>query len=285
MTKQVHGLNVYKSDNKKTFAFTNFQWVLGGKLARCSQPYYGGGDAPHTLMPIDVRLLKDNKIVCVISANSCDMSDSGKKLLRAAGIDFYNFKVQDFRAPTLDQLREAADLIEDYHGRKQNFGATLIYCGFGQGRTGTFVAAWAMSKHMTRQPGTNIEQMCTPTFLDDVFGVERPCQIQAVQAVATGRRLSQVSLPPMADLFGSSGSGSFHPGGAPSSSGPFGPNVPLFQPSSFRGPGGCGSSFGAFKQAAAQMQKSSMPLFANFGSGSSMPAFPKFGSGSSAAGS
>ncbi len=266
MTNKVYGLNRYKKNDRKAFAFGNFQWVLAGTLARSAQPnYVGPRDADHKLEPIDVRLLQDNKIVCVISANNCAMSDKGKELLKAAGIDFYNFKVKDRHAPTVEQLKEVANLIEAYRNRKQNYGATLVYCGYGQGRTGTFVAAWALMKHIAGQPGANVDELCTRTFLGGAFGVEESGQDLAIKAAVKGRRLSQVSMPPPPIVPGSSGAGSSRRPSAASFTGPFGADVPVFQPlSSFSGSSGSGS----FRLTSAHDDNRSMSTFADFGGGS-----------------
>lgn len=266
MANKVHGLNRYKYTDKNAFSFGNFQWVLEGTLARSAQPgYVAPLDADHKLEPIDVRLLQDNKIVCVISANNCAMSDKGKELLKAAGIDFYNFKVEDGHAPKVQQLKEAADLIEEHCNRKQNYGATLVYCGYGQGRTGTFVAAWALMKHIAGRPGVNVDELCTRTFLRDAFGVEQSGQDLAIKAAVKGRRLSQVSMPPPPIVPGSSGAGSSRRLSAVSFTGPFGADVPVFQPlSSFSGSSGSGS----IRLTSAHDDNRSMSTFADFGGGS-----------------
>ena len=209
MTKPVVGLNRYDPKAKRQLAFARFQWVLGGTLARSAQPnYVGPKDADHTVRPFDVTFLQLNKIVCVISANSCDMNPKGRALLKAAGIDFYHAKVTDHAAPTPEQLQEVANRIEGYRTRKDNPGATLVYCGYGQGRTGTYVAGWAMLKHMENR--LDKKGMCTLSFLWSQFGVEKQAQVQVIKAVATGRRLSQVSMPGNA-IFASVSDGGFKP--------------------------------------------------------------------------
>ena len=206
MTKPVPGLNPYRSDAKRELAFVRFQWVLPGTLARSGQPNYTGTDADHTVRPFDVTFLQLNKIVCVVSANSRDMSGEGKDRLAKAGIHFHHARMEDFGAPTPAQLHEVANLIERHRTREQNPGASLVYCGFGEGRTGTYVAGWAMLKHMENR--LDKKAMCGLNSLRTQFGVENQAQALVINAVATGRRLSQVSQASIAPLPGL-GSGSF----------------------------------------------------------------------------
>ena len=181
MTSSLNGLNKFNEHAKseagfstKELAFQRFQWVLDGKLARSSQPYYRAPDRVHTVKAKDVYFLRLKKITCVISVNWCDMDQAGRNRLETAGIAFHRFPVPDMHAPTARQLWDAAELIEQQ-------SASLVYCGYGQGRTGTFVAGWAKLKHKPMIKGLN-----SATFLDDNFGVERPCQVKALNALTPG---------------------------------------------------------------------------------------------------
>lgn len=52
----------------------------------------------------------------------------------------HSIPVRDYSAPSIGQLREFIDLVH------QSPGAVLIHCQGGSGRTGTFGAAWLISK-------------------------------------------------------------------------------------------------------------------------------------------
>ena len=246
----IPGLNPYGGTFKKEFSFSRFQWVLPGAVARSAQPGYGAGDQPHTVKPFDVKFLQLNKITCVISANEYDMDAEGSKRLNAGGIDFVHAPVKDFSAPMPEILRLIANTIENCRTRKRNPGATLVYCGYGQGRTGTYVAAWAMIKHMAGRP--EIKDMCTHAFLHTQFGVEKPEQSRAV-CLAAGL------------TFNGGGAGGAGGGSAPSFTGPPGytsgpsglpmPDLPIggtfanfgSAPSTFYVAGSGSSGSGAFK--------------------------------------
>ena len=232
MTTPIPGLNQCNRKAPRKFSFDRFQWVLDGTLARSGQPgYTGGADADHTIKPFDLGFLRGNRIVCVISANRRNMDAEGMRLLSGAGIYFHHADIEDFKPPTPAQVRTVADTIEHYRTRSKNPGATLIYCGFGEGRTGAYVAGWAMLKYMANLPDPEKKKMCSFRFLRNQFGVERADQAQMIKAVVTGRRFSEVSLGSMPDnafLFNFGGPSG--PGNAPlpSFGGFSGPgNVPL----------------------------------------------------------
>ncbi len=52
----------------------------------------------------------------------------------------YSIPVKDYSAPSIDQLREFVTLVQ------ASSGAVLVHCQGGAGRTGTFGAAWLISK-------------------------------------------------------------------------------------------------------------------------------------------
>lgn len=52
----------------------------------------------------------------------------------------HSIPVMDYSAPSIGQLREFVALVRESHG------AVLVHCQGGAGRTGTFGAAWLISK-------------------------------------------------------------------------------------------------------------------------------------------
>lgn len=52
----------------------------------------------------------------------------------------HSIPVRDFSAPSIGQLREFITLV------RESPGAVLVHCQGGSGRTGTFGAAWLISK-------------------------------------------------------------------------------------------------------------------------------------------
>ncbi|GLS24750.1 hypothetical protein [Marinibactrum halimedae] len=173
-------LNTYSPRNKKKFAFTNLQWASNGVVARSAQPNYEHRDGNHTLSPVDVSFLRYQRIATVIGANKFPLDDDGQKRLNNLGIQYHHRGLKDFRAPTVDVIKDVANKIQ---AARSKGGATLVYCGFGAGRTGTYVAGWAVL-HYYMPLGANLEEVCTEAFLKQQFGVETPAQVNAIRAAA-----------------------------------------------------------------------------------------------------
>ncbi|AUM13059.1 protein-tyrosine phosphatase family protein [Ketobacter alkanivorans] len=197
MTAQLFGLNSYQNHTRKEMGFTNFQWTLNGAVARASQPGYTSNDSKHALGPVEITYLKSKGINCVISANHYDIPKVGRTLLNNANISHHHYQVGDYQPPSVFQLQNAANVID---AAINAGGAVLVYCGYGQGRTGTFVAGWAMQKYLTAHPAADINGMCNMAFLRDNFGVENFLQVNAVRASAA---LAPATAPAPAPMFGS----------------------------------------------------------------------------------
>lgn len=174
-----YGLNDYVRNPSTLFGFTNFQWVLPGAVARSSQPNYTNQDRPHEITFPQIDYLKRQGIRCIISSNEYGLSDRVKSNLSTYGISYYHFKVKDFQPASPEQLRTAADIIESH--RRQNM-ATLVYCGYGQGRTGTIVSAWAVMKYLAKRNDVDLDALCVRDRLKQYFGLETQPQAMSIRA-------------------------------------------------------------------------------------------------------
>ncbi|CAG8605945.1 24698_t:CDS:1 [Dentiscutata erythropus] len=122
--------------------FKRFKWEIRGKLARSSAPHYNEeeGDKSQKMDDDAIKFLVKNDIKNVISLNEFILNKEEIEKLREHNIDYLHLPVDDFTAPTIDQLREA------YASYKQAL-TTLVYCGYGHGRTGTVIAAFSLIGH------------------------------------------------------------------------------------------------------------------------------------------
>lgn len=105
------------------------------KLFRSGAPYYSSGDQ-HSLDKKATDFLKTSGIKHVISLNSKAVSNTEiKEKLLAAGIAYTPLPVADFTAPTEEQLSTGNEAY------KKHRDGTLVWCGYGHGRTGTMITA------------------------------------------------------------------------------------------------------------------------------------------------
>jgi protein tyrosine phosphatase len=121
--------------------FRRFEWVVNGPgerpLARASAPNYDDGiglDNTQSMDDAAVQFLVAHGITNVISMNGIELSDEEKKRLSAHSISYTHLPVVDFQAPTLSQLEQAQHSYTSH-------SSTLVYCGYGHGRTGTVISA------------------------------------------------------------------------------------------------------------------------------------------------
>lgn len=208
MKDSLYGLIPYAYNGRTEMGFTNFQWVVPGKVARSSQPgYNNASDTVQSFSMVQIMFLKTKGIRCIISANELGITPQSQRLLDSAHIAYHHFSVVDRQPPTAYHLQNASDRIDQ---TLASGGGVLVYCGYGQGRTGTFVAGWAMLKWLAADDGKRQltrNQMCTEPFLRNNFGVEHGPQVAAVRAAAALPALPMAAPTGVANFGGSAGSG------------------------------------------------------------------------------
>lgn len=137
MLVQVHELPNYQGDMPQEGGRVFMNWVqVTDTLFRSSAPYYKNEDSEQKIDQKAIDVLKSKGINQIVSLNYDELNAAEKALLTDAGIRYVFLKVEDFQAPTVEQLKQGAEAIDD-EGK-----VTLVYCGYGQGRTGTMITAW-----------------------------------------------------------------------------------------------------------------------------------------------
>ncbi|KAM4062120.1 protein-tyrosine phosphatase [Hirsutella rhossiliensis] len=132
--------------------FSKFEWVdgfleSGDRLARSSAPYYKGADGDQRLTPETIAFLKQQNIGHIISLNSEANNQAIKDLLRRNNIAYTPLPVKDFSTPTLEDMKTG------YAAFREHRAGTLVWCGYGHGRTGTMVTALQVySEHEKPSP-------------------------------------------------------------------------------------------------------------------------------------
>ncbi|PHH92906.1 hypothetical protein CDD83_3737 [Cordyceps sp. RAO-2017] len=123
--------------------FHRFEWVMdhfkeGDKIARSSAPHYDdrvGKDETQDMAADSIKFLKQQGITHVISLNHYADNDKIRKALQQANIAYTPLPTKDFSPPTKEQLQEAWKAFSKYPA------SSLVYCGYGHGRTGTLISA------------------------------------------------------------------------------------------------------------------------------------------------
>ena len=109
---------------------TNFSWVVEGKLA--------GSGLPMTEDEFEWLVNQGIKSVVTVRevALPSDWFDGND-------IDYMHLQVEDFGAPTIEELDQAVDFIDQQIGKGR---AAMVHCAAGKGRTGAVIAAYLVKK-------------------------------------------------------------------------------------------------------------------------------------------
>ena len=110
-----------------------FYWVIERRLAGCSRPGAHGQSIAD-----DLAILRDHGIQSVLTLTETPVLAHE---LEAAGLDTLHLPVDDFFAPTTQQMLQALAYIDASLAESM---PVAVHCLAGQGRTGTILAAWLL---------------------------------------------------------------------------------------------------------------------------------------------
>lgn len=147
MKKSVSTLPGYVANltHNKVIVFQNWITFVKGttRVFRSSQPYYNGtDDTPQKFDADAVALLNNYGIKGLISLNKKLLDSTSAAVISAANITYHHLAVKDFEAPTAPELLQGCKSIDSALTK----GNVLVFCGFGQGRTGTMITAYDIYK-------------------------------------------------------------------------------------------------------------------------------------------
>ncbi|CUS08546.1 unnamed protein product, partial [Tuber aestivum] len=150
----------------KDSVFRRFEWVVPDRLARSSAPYYDGEDSDESINETSIEFLVNRGIQNIISMNSIEISPRERGRLNAANISYSHIKALEFTAPTQEQFDQVWNAYE-------KAGATIVYCGYGDGRTGMAISAIQLFEGRTL---TDLDYRAN--------GVQCPCQLEALSVLS-----------------------------------------------------------------------------------------------------
>ncbi|MCE7736452.1 MAG: hypothetical protein GPJ54_16345 [Candidatus Heimdallarchaeota archaeon] len=131
----------------------NFSWIEKGVIAGSSVP----SNLDH------FNFLLQNKIKVII--NLTEKSNYGVSEDILSNFTIHNIPVEDFSAPSINQLIEFRDLVKSY---KDKSYPVLVHCFAGCGRTGTFLASYLLDLGTSK---TAVEAINT-------LRIDRPCSVE-----------------------------------------------------------------------------------------------------------
>ncbi len=114
-----------------------FSWVVDRRLAAMPQP---GARRP---LAEDLAFLQSQGIELLVSLTE---EPTDPAALARRGIDRLHFPVRDFTAPSLEQLQRFVAAVESSSAAGRAVG---VHCTAGLGRSGTFAAAYLVSRGLS----------------------------------------------------------------------------------------------------------------------------------------
>jgi len=121
----------------------NFSFVIEGRLAGMARP---GRSRP---LQEDLIFLKAQGIGAIVSVTERALDE---EIVRSFGLQYLHLQVQDYCAPTIQQIEEFLDFLEAAEGT----GAVAVHCFAGQGRTGTMLACALVAQKMSAEEAIRI---------------------------------------------------------------------------------------------------------------------------------
>ncbi len=124
-----------------------FSWVIDEQLAGMPRPGAPKPGAPEPgakdSLAQDLGFLEQQQLTLLVSLTPAAVDPAA---LQSHGIDGMHLPVADFTAPSLEQLRRFVDRASTV---VEQGGRVGVHCTAGKGRTGTFLAAFFVSRGLS----------------------------------------------------------------------------------------------------------------------------------------
>jgi atypical dual specificity phosphatase len=149
---------------------SRFGWILPDQLAGSARP------GRYASLQDDLAFLHDQGIRVIISLleSTLNLED-----YRREGFEPHHFPVEDFSAPTLQQVADACAVIDEALGHAAK---VLVHCNAGIGRTGALLACFLV--HQGAKPEEAVKQVRDQRPMS----LETREQVEMVHAYSRHRR-------------------------------------------------------------------------------------------------
>ena len=138
----------------------NFSWVVERQLAGMAHPGHGA------VAEQRFDYLAAHAVSLVVSlTESAPVSDT----IAARGMDHLHLPVVDFTAPSLEQLDHFVTATADTIAQG---GRVVVHCAAGQGRTGTFLAAWFVATGLSSDEAIDHVRSLRPGSIETAAQLE-----------------------------------------------------------------------------------------------------------------
>ena len=136
-------------------AILNFSYVTPGALAGMSRP---GARAP---LAEDLVFLKAEGIGAIVSLSEAPLDEAA---LRESGLSCLHVPVEDFTAPTIQQVERCMEFI-DRMAHVEN-RAVVVHCGAGCGRTGAVLACHFVKRGKSAEAAIDSTRQIRPCSIE-----------------------------------------------------------------------------------------------------------------------
>ena len=136
-------------------AILNFSFVTPGVLAGMARP---GRVAP---LAEDLTFLKAEGIGAIISLSETPLDEA---VLCESGLSWLHVPVDDFTAPTIEQIELCMEFIDKMAHAENK--AVAVHCGAGCGRTGTVLACHSVKGGNTAEDAIKCIRVVRPCSIE-----------------------------------------------------------------------------------------------------------------------